>query len=113
MYQIVGWGFAYAGDFDVEVGPPDLRNFWLELRVDVQEVNKEGIINFLIYICSPLGLLENFNEIADYNRTFLGAPQGPVFGRGLLILREYNIDVIESIIEQEVDNLKYYAFDVS
>jgi hypothetical protein len=33
--------------------------------------------------------------------------------RSRLVLREYNVDLIERFIEKEVDNVQCYAFDVS
>jgi hypothetical protein len=113
--EIKGWGFIhdYGNSFDIEQEPPNPRDFCLELRVDVGEIGKEWVASYQIFVCTPLGLISHFNELSRYAAEDTNSELEYLFGKGLLILREYNVNFIEEAIEKNIDLLKYYAFDLS
>lgn len=103
----------YDFDFDLELGPPDSKRFWGSAYVSVLSEGDDGVTDYRIYIGTPVSLVRNFSEVQDHIKAFTDNSPNCVFGRGLMLLDEYNIDVIENAIRQEVDNLDFYAFDVS
>jgi len=109
--EIKRWG--YATGFDVEQGPPDPENFCLTLWVDTVEEGRQGVTTYQIEICTPLGLVEHFDEISQFAAKIGVSPEGCVFGRGLLLVRRYDLDLIERALKGVGENLKYYAFDAS
>lgn len=104
---------GYDFDFDLEVGPLDPKNFWGEVIIRTSIDGQNGFTDYLIYIGTPLSLVSHFNEIFDHIKTF--HPESPqcVFGKGLILLDAYDIDIIESAIDTVAENIDFYAFDVS
>jgi hypothetical protein len=110
-YRIFNWG--YSVDFDLEIGPRDPKDFWFEVLVGVETIGEVGLTDYRIYVGTPQSLIVNFDDISEHLKVYCGKSGEYIFGRGLLLLREYNIDTIEKAIKEEVNNLDLYAFDVS
>lgn len=112
--KLKGWGIIhdYGDSFDTEKGPLDKNNFWLDLRIDV-EIESGAVISYQLFVCSPAGLSSHFEEFVQQISVLLSEHKDYVFGRGLLILLEYNLDIIEQAINSELQNMGYYAFDLS
>lgn len=104
---------GYGDEFDVELGPLDPKDFCLELRVDVGAVGEKWIDSYQIFVCTPLGVMPHFNELTQQAAEDSNRMQSYLFGKGLLIVHEYNIDQILDAVSQNIDELKYYAFDLS
>jgi len=109
--EITRWG--YAASFDVDQGPPDPEDFCATLFIDTTEQGSEGVTTYEIEICTPRGMLSNFREICTFSAKIGASPEDCIFGRGLLLVGKYDIDLIERAIKSVGDNLRYYAFDVS
>lgn len=109
------WGIAhpYGEAFDIEKGPPDTTNFCLDLRIDVQQPESEAVTNYQIFVCSPSGLAANFSDIADHIAIYGGGTRSYILGKGILILREYDIKLIEEAAINNIETLVTYAIDLS
>jgi hypothetical protein len=57
-------------------------------------------------------LISNFSEAAALPAGYENGTDEYIFGKGFLLLREYNVVLIERFIESEIENLQYYAFNV-
>ena len=104
---------GYDFDFELEAGPPDPKNFWGIAIARVLEEGIDGVVDYQIYIGTPMSLPSNFSEVQSHIRAFSEESGKCVFGQGLLLVDEYDIDAIEKAIRDNVDLLEYYAFDVS
>jgi len=109
--EIIRWG--YAADFSVEGGPPDPEDFCVTLYVDTVEGGNSGVTTYQIEVCTPRGLVSHFDKIAEFSAKIGATPENSIFGRGLLLVKRYDADLIERAVQQAGDNLKYYAVDVS
>lgn len=107
-------GIEYNFDFPIEGGrPPDPKNFWYFAWIRVSTEGVQGFTDYQVYLGTPLSLREHFKEVQDHISAFYEDPGYCVFGRGLLLVEEYNLEEIEAAICREVDRLQYYAFDIS
>ncbi|WP_217649282.1 MULTISPECIES: Imm8 family immunity protein [Delftia] len=79
--------------FDLKTYCPDnLRNFSISLRVQIGLDCTLGADDFEIFICTPEWLIDNI-----YN---------PYWGRGLLLIREYNLQEVYKNIHELVDGIE-------
>lgn len=111
MLEIKEW--YVIDDFDVKKGPPNPHDFSLELRVDVGEFDDEAVSNYQIFVCTPLGLISRFNEIVEYAAMDSKAPRTYMFGKGLLLVPNYDIRLILKAINDSLEDLEDYAFDMT
>jgi hypothetical protein len=108
------WGIAAEEpDFDVVKGPLNPREFWFDLRIDAVEPGKEGVYSYQVFVCTPLALISCFDKLAKYLDGRADASSQYMFGKGLLIVREYNIDTILEAVSRELNRLDEYGFDLS
>jgi hypothetical protein len=109
-WGVINW---YGDEFDIVTGPTNLREFCIDLRIDVIEAGREGETNYQIHVTTPLWLVSNFSEAVQLSTGYEDRVNEYIFGKGFLLLREYNVDLIKRFMESEINNLQYYAFEVS
>lgn len=116
QFEIRDW--CIADTFDLERGPDDPLDFCVDFRIDVGEVGKPGVSNHQFYVCTPSGVLSNFDTLAQYlsrvgnYRSGDGTLPG-FFGRGLLIVGEFSVDSILAMVSAVIDRIDQYSIDVT
>ncbi|MCA1032517.1 immunity 8 family protein [Bacillus timonensis] len=74
----------------------ELDDFTIDIQVDIGPKEGEGSETFSLTVCSPKRLEKTLKE----------RPYEVEIGRGLLIMVDFNIDVIENTIIKIIDNCK-------
>jgi len=112
---VKSWGVINEDEpnFHVETGPQNSRDFWFDLRIDVGESDRVEVSSYQVFVCTPLGLMSHFDKLAKYTDGREDWSNQHVFGKGLLIVREYNIDVILEAVNKVLARLDEYAFNVT
>jgi hypothetical protein len=112
---IKSWGIANWNEpsFEVESGPQNPTDFWFDLRIDVGESDKVEVSSYQMFVCTPLGLMSNFAKLARETDGRENPSDQYILGKGLLIVREYNIDIILEAVNKVLARLDEYAFNVT
>lgn len=110
-----GWGIICDDEpsFDVETGPRNPRDFWFDFRIDVEETDRTGVSSYQFFVSTPLGLMSHFDKLAQYTDGRMEWSNQYVFGKGLLLVREYSISIILEAVNKVLAKLDEYAFDLT
>jgi Immunity protein 8 len=88
---------------DFRKGPDDPHKFYEDFCVDIGEVGKEGVTNYCLFVCTPSGIEE---LIRKTNEPYY-------FGRDMLIVKQFDMEVILKAVRDHIHELEKYAQDVT
>ncbi|MEH7651682.1 Imm8 family immunity protein [Bacillus safensis] len=74
----------------------ELDDFTIDIQVDIGPKDGEGSETFSLTVCSPKRLEKILKE----------RPNEVEIGRGLLIMIDFNVDIIEYTIDKIIENCK-------
>ena len=86
-------------NFDAATGPKDWQEFFERMRVTVARPGSERVSSFMLYVTTPKGLAEYLKREKTTHQ----------FGRDLLVVERYDMDVIRAAVEARLDDLPHIA----